>query len=47
MLKFNLEKGNLLFEDLDSRIDNLKMQLEVEMELLVKDFQKQMQLERQ
>jgi hypothetical protein len=29
VLKFNLEKGNLLFEDLDSRIEGLKMQLDV------------------
>lgn len=47
VIRFNLEKGNLLFEDLDGRIDNLRMQLEVELEVLVKDFQRQIQLEKQ
>ena len=29
IIKFNLEKGPLLFEELDSRIDNMKMQLDL------------------
>jgi hypothetical protein len=35
-IKFNLEKGGLLGEELENRLDNLRMQLDLEMELLLK-----------
>ena len=46
IIKFNLEKGGLLGEELDGRLENVRVQMEGEMEGLVKEFQRVVNLEK-
>ena len=47
IIKFNLEKGGILFEQLDSRLQSMRVQLQSEMDTLLREFQRQVQLQRQ
>ena len=46
-LLHQIEKGPYIYEQLEERIATIKKQVELELELLVKDFQKALLLEKQ
>lgn len=46
MIKLNLEKGRILTEEVQNRLESLQVQVEVEVERVLRGFESRMQQER-